>query len=346
MDDVIIKSSDQTTVRSIMRKLICHICNTFIATIVMIAMTHTASANSATKWDMPTPYPIGIFHERNIEIFTKEVEKATNGALHIQIHANGSLFEHAEIKNAVRSRLAPIGEFILSRLSNENPVFEVDSIPFLATSFEDAERLWSAQQKPARDLLAKQGLTVLYSVPWPPQGIYTSKPLESINDLSGVKFRTYSSATEQFAKLAGAVPTQVEIPDIGQAFSTGRVGAMITSAATGVNTKAWDYLDYYYDTQAFLPKNVVVVNTSMFETLPESTQKIILDAAQKAESRGWRMAKQETKEMNQILENNGIKVIKPNAELSSSLKEIGDQMTKAWTKRAGSVGQNIIKKYQ
>jgi len=329
-----------------MRKLIRHIRNTFLVAATVTIMTNTASAESAVNWDMPTPYPVGIFHERNIQTFTDEIDKATNGALHIQIHANGSLFEHAEIKNAVRSRLAPIGEFILSRLANENPVFEVDSIPFLATSFEDAERLWAAQQKPVQDLLAKQGLTVLYSVPWPPQGIYTSKPLESIKDLSGVKFRTYSSATEQFAKLAGAVPTQVEIPDVGQAFSTGRVGAMITSAATGVNTKAWDYLTHYYDTQAFLPKNVVVVNTTMFNSLPEPTKKIVIEAAQRAEARGWDMAKQETEEMNKTLKNNGIKVIKPSDKLSSSLKEIGEQMTESWVERTGDVGQSILKNYK
>jgi TRAP-type C4-dicarboxylate transport system substrate-binding protein len=309
-------------------------------------MASNATAAPAVSWDMPTPYPVGIFHERNIQIFTEEIEKATDGALHIEIHANGSLFEHAEIKNAVRSRLAPIGEFILSRLANENPVFEVDSIPFLATSFEDAGRLWAAQKKPVQDQLAKQGLTVLYSVPWPPQGIYTSEALESIDDLSGVKFRTYSSATEQFARLAGAVPTQVEIPDVGQAFSTGRVGAMITSAATGVNTKAWDYLSYYYDTQAFLPKNVVVVNTRMFDSLPESTKKAVLEAAERAEVRGWEMAQKETEEMNKTLQDNGIKVIKPNAKLSEALKKIGKQMTQSWVERAGDVGQSILSNYK
>lgn len=329
-----------------MRHLIRDIRNTFLTVATVAVMANTASAESAVKWNMATPYPVGIFHERNIKIFTDEIEKETNGALHIEIHANGSLFEHAEIKNAVRSRLAPIGEFILSRLANENPVFEVDSIPFLASSFEDAKRLSSAQEKPVQDLLAEQGLTVLYSVPWPPQGIYTSEPLETIDDLSGIKFRTYSSATEQFAKLAGAVPTQVEIPDIGQAFSTGRVGAMITSAATGVNTKAWDYLTYYYDTQAFLPKNVIVVNTGMFNSLPEPTKKVVIEAAKRAESRGWEMAQQETQEMNKALEDNGIKVVKPNPELSKSLKAIGEQMTESWVVRAGDVGQSILRNYK
>lgn len=328
-----------------MTKAIHHVRSAVISAVMATATISSAHAET-TNWDMPTPYPSGIFHTENIQTFADEVAEETDGALQIKVHPAGSLFEHAEIKNAVRSRLVPIGEFILSRIANEHPVFEVDSIPFLATSFEDARRLWEAQQGPVEELLKKQNIKVLYSVPWPPQGLYTSEPLKTIDDLSGLRFRTYSSSTERFAQLAGAVPTQVEIPDIGQAFSTGRVGGMITSAATGVNTKAWDFLDYYYDTKAFLPKNVVVVNAQMFSQLSDSVQATVLDAAERAEDRGWKMAQQETKAMNKALEENGIKVLAPSPELQKSLQKIGTTMANEWVKEAGSVGENILEKYR
>ena len=312
----------------------------------MLALPSQAVLAQATNWDMATPYPSGIFHTKNISTFAEEVEEATDGALHIEVHPGGSLFEHAEIKNAVRSRLVPMGEFILSRLANENSVFELDSIPFLATSFEDAQKLWDVQQEAVKDILAEQNIMVLYTVPWPPQGIYTKEPLESIEDLSGLRFRTYSSATERFAQLADAVPTQVEVPDIGQAFSTGRVDGMITSAATGVNTKAWDYLDYYYNTQAFLPKNVIVVNKQIFDSLDKSTQQAVLDASERAEERGWEMAKTETEEMNKALAENGINVVTPSPELIEPLYEIGNVMAVEWAEQAGEVGQEIIDNYK
>jgi TRAP-type C4-dicarboxylate transport system substrate-binding protein len=311
-----------------------------------VAVAFAGAAQAQTSWDMPTPYPDANFHTQNIVKFAADVKKMSGGKLEIKIHSNGSLFKHPEIKNAVRGGQVPIGEFLLSSKANENPVFEADSVPFLASSYDQAAKLWKASKQPVEKALDKEGLMVLYAVPWPPQGLYTKKTVDSVADLKGVKFRAYNAATETLAKLAGAVPTQVEVPDIPQAFSTGRVDAMITSPSTGANSKAWDFVKNYYDVQGWLPKNVVIMNKRAFRALDKNLQRAVLDAAKAAEPRGWAMSKTETKEKTEALSKNGMTVHKPSAQLMKDLRKIGKDMTAAWVKKAGAEGQAVLKAYQ
>ena len=301
----------------------------------------SATVHAAT-WDMPTPYGDKTFHTVNIHQFAKDVEKATNGGLKINVHSAGSLIKHPEIKNAVRRGLAPIGEVLMSRLSNEDPVFGVDSIPFLATNYDEAKKLWAASRPVIEKKLAAQGLKLLYAVPWPPQGIYAKKELKSVGDIKGLKMRAYNAATETLAKLAGAVPTQVEAPDIPTAFSTGRVDAMITSPSTGANSKAWDFVKFFHHTQAWLPKNMVIVNAKAFARLPGDQQKALMDMAKKAEARGWQMSVKETRDKMAVLKENGMTIVTPTPELMAGLKEIGKKMTAEWAAKAGGDGKAIL----
>lgn len=303
-------------------------------------------AMAQTKWDMPTPYADGNFHTQNIAKFAEDVKAKSGGKLEITVHSNGSLIKHPEIKNAVRGGQAQIGEFLLSRLSNESPVFGVDSVPFLANSYDAAAKLWKASRAKTEELLAAQGLMVLYAVPWPPQGVYAKKELNSADDLKGLKFRAYNAATERLAQLAGGVPTQVEVPDLPQAFATGRVDAMITSPSTGANSKVWDYLTHYYDAQAWLPKNIVVVNKDAFDALDDAAKAAVLEAAKDAEARGWDASKAETTEKTKVLSDNGIKVAAPSEALAKSLQDIGATMTEEWLKDAGADGKAIVDAYK
>ncbi len=315
-------------------------------TAVVAALTLlSGGALAAEKWDMPTPYPDATFHTVNIHQFAKDVKEATGGALEINVHSAGSLFKHKEIKNAVRGGQAPIGEFFLGLLANENPIFGIDSLPFLATDYAAAEKLWKVTKPKVSDLLDKQGLQVLFAVPWPPQGLYAKKEISSISDMKGLKFRAYNANTTQLAELAGAVPTQIEVADLPQAFATGRVEAMITSPSTGVSSKAWDFLSYFHHTQAWIPKNIVVVNKAAFGKLDAKTRDAVLAAAAKAEKRGWKMSKAETDEKIAILKKNGISVVTPSSALMSDLRKIGATMSDEWIKKAGAEGQAVLKAY-
>lgn len=309
-------------------------------------LAFSATSVQAANWDMPTPYGDGNFHTVNIKQFADEVREATNGELNITIHSNGSLIKHPEIKNSVRRGLVPIGEIIMSRLANEDPLFEVDSVPYLASNYEESWNLWQASKGILGERLEKQRLMLLFSVPWPPQGIYTSFTVENGSELRGVKMRAYNKSSEQIANLLGALPTQVEVPDIPTAFGTGRVDAMITSPSTGANTRAWDYLTDFNHAQLWLPKNMVIINAKAFNGLSKEAQAAVMEAAERAEKRGWAASKEETDAKIAIMRDNGIKISEPSEALMKRLKEVGDSMTAEWLERAGADGKKLIEAYQ
>jgi TRAP-type C4-dicarboxylate transport system substrate-binding protein len=309
---------------------------------LLLAGGLATAASAQTKWDMPTPYPDGNFHTRNIALFAADVAKATNGSLTITVHSAGSLIKHAEIKRAVRQGTAPIGEIIESLASNESPVYAIDSLPFLATGYDASKKLYDAQKPFLQKQLASEGLMLLFSVPWPPQGFYAKKEIKSVAELKGMKFRTYNATIGRIAALAGAIPTQIEVPDLPTAFATGRVDVMITSASTGVDTKAQDYLTNYIDTQAWLPRNIVFVNKAAFDKLTPAQQKAVTEAAKTAETRGWKMSVEEMTVKTKALIAAGIKVTPPTPEFKAGLAKIGDEITAEWEKAAGADGKAML----
>lgn len=311
-----------------------------------VAFAFSVTAVHADTWRMATPYPEANFHTQNINQFVKDIEDSTDGKLKVNVHAAGSLIKHPEIKNAVRSGQVEMGEFIISGLANEHPVFALDSVPFVASSYDESAKMYKASKPYLEDVLGKQRVKVLYSVAWPPQGLYTERPIEKIEDLKGMRVRAYSPQTERFAQLAGGIPTQVEATDVAQAFTTGRVNAMITSSSTGVNSTAWDFLTHYYDVSAFLPKNIVVVNQRSFDALDKATQKAVLDAAAKAEERGWEMSKKEHDMQRAVLAENGIEVSDGSDELNAAFRKIGETMAAEWSKEAGAQGEEILEIYR
>lgn len=318
----------------------------FAAAAVFATGLAAGPALAETTWDMPTPYPDNNFHTLNIQKFAEDVKEKTGGELVIKVHPAGSLIKHPEIKNSVRSGVVPVGEFLMSQAQNENPIFGIDSVPFLATDYAASAKLWDAAKPAVDEALQKQGLKVLYTVPWPPQGIYTKQPIDKMDDLKGMKFRAYNTATERVATLAGAVPTQVEVPDLPQAFATGRVDAMITSPSTGANSKAWDYVSHYYDTKAWLPRNIIVVSDKAWRRLDEKTQQAVLAAAAAAETRGLEMSKQETEEKTKVLADNGMTVAQPSEALTQGFAAIGKTMTEEWAKTAGDAGKAVLDTYR
>jgi TRAP-type C4-dicarboxylate transport system substrate-binding protein len=319
---------------------------TFRVTFAGLAVAMAAfPALAQTAWDMPTPYGDSVFHTQNIATFADDVRTATGGSLDITVHSAGSLFAHGQIKDSVRRGLAPIGEILMSQLVNENPVFGADSIPFLAASYDDAAKLWAASRDTVAQSLDAQGLTLLFSVPWPGQSLFLREEVTDPAQLQGVTFRAYNNATERMAQLLGMIPAQVEAGDIPTAFSTGRVASMITSPSTGVSSQAWDYTTHYIDVQAWLPKNMVFVNTQALNALSDAERAAVLAAAEAAEARGWEMSRAETDKQIAALAAAGMTVMQPSDALSARLAEIGQTMTEEWLAGAGDTGRAILDSY-
>ena len=317
-----------------------------LASACALGAAQTPSAQAQTKWDMPTPYSDGEFHTRNVRAFAEDVKKATGGKLEIAVHSNGSLIKHPDILRAVSSGQVPIAELLLGQFGNEDPVFAADNVPFIAPGYDAAFKFYQAQKPVLQKKLEGRGLRLLYAVAWPGQGIYTKDPVKSVSDFKGLKMRTYSPLTARLAELMGASPTVVQVPEVPQMFATGAMHAMVTSSATGTATKAWEFVKNYYKTNAWNPKNVVVVNQRAFSRLPKAEQDALVKAAAAAEPRGWDMSRAREKEGDDTLAKNGVAVNEPSPELRQALAKIGEQMAAEWEKTAGADGQAILKAYK
>jgi len=310
------------------------------------ALLLSLPAQAQTKWNLPAAYPADNFHTENLSQFAKDVADATGGKLQITVHANASLFKAPEIKRAVQTGQAQVGEVLMSLHENEDPIYGLDVVPFLATSFDQAKKLWDVQRPAIEKKLAGQGLMLLFAVPWPPQGIFAKKDINTVEDLKGVKWRSYNPGTARIAELVGAQPVTVQAADLPQALATGVVTTFMTSGATGYDSKVWESLSHFYDTQAWIPKNLTFVSKAAFDALDKPTQEAVLKAAGTAEERGWKTAQEKTKWYTDQLAANGMKVLPPSPELKAGLQKIGEQLTQDWLKKAGPEGQAIIDSYQ
>jgi len=303
-------------------------------------------ASAQTVWNMPTPYSDGNFHTQNIRTFAEAVATATQGGLRITVHSGGSLFPHPQIKRNVRQGLAPLGEVLISLHANEAPIYGIDSVPFLVANFAEARRLYQASKAVLEARLAEEELLLLFSVPWPPQGLFARQLITSVEDLRGNRFRTYNPGTARIAAIAGATPVQVEAADLSTAFATGRVQSTITSAATGVDSRIWEFTTHYHDLQAWIPRNMVFANRRLFEALPAAQQAALREAAAAAETRGWETAERETGARTQILRDNRMTVVEPAPALRDGLRRIGAQITQEWEAAAGDVGRQVLTRFR
>lgn len=303
-------------------------------------------ASAQEAWDMALAYSASNYHSQNAQLFADLVEEKTDGALTITTHPSGSLYKGNEIFRAVRTNQIAIGERFMSALGNENPVLEVDAIPFLATSFEDARSLYEASRPTVESALEDMGVKLLYAVPWPPQGLYSADPINSADDLNGARFRATNQMTTRLAELMGAQPTKIEAAEMSNAFATGVVNSMMTSAATGVDRSMWEYIPVFTDVQAAIPKNVVVVNLEVWNNLSSDVQAAVEEAAAEAERNGWRLATELAESAKSTLSENGMTVAQPSEELSAALAEFGTQLTQEWLERAGENGIAIIDAYR
>jgi TRAP-type C4-dicarboxylate transport system substrate-binding protein len=304
------------------------------------------AALAQTKWNLPAAYPIDNPHTVNLAAFAKDVADATGGKLQITVHVAASLFKAPEIKRAVQTGQAQVGEVLISIHENDDPMFGIDVVPFVATSYVQSRKLWLASKSAVEKKLAAQGTMLLFAVPWGPQGIYAKKDINSVEDMKGLKWRAYNVGTSRIAELVGAQPVTIQAAELPQALATGVVNAFMTSGSTGYDSKAWESMSHFYDTQAWIPKNVTFVNKAAFDALDKPTQDAILKSVEVADTRGWKLAEEKAAWYLDQLKAHNMKVLPPSPALQSGLLKIGEQLTADWLKRAGAEGEAIIAAYK
>lgn len=310
------------------------------------ALAMAAPAAAQTKWNLPNAYPTDNPHTENLALFAKDVETATGGKLQITVHANAALFKAPEIKRAVASGQTQMGEILMSIHENEDPVFGIDVVPFLATSLEQSKKLYAASKGAIEKKLDAQGIKLLFMVPWAPQGVYAKKDINTVEDMKGLKWRAYNVGTARLGELLGMQSVTIQAAELPQALATGVVNSFMSSGGTGYDSKVWESLDHFYDVQAWIPKDATFVNKAAFNALDKPTQEAILKAAATAEERGWKMWQDKAGWYIDQLKAKGMKVQPPSPELASGFKKAGETLTADWLKKAGADGQAIIDAYK
>ena len=310
------------------------------------AFALAATASAQTKWNLPAAYPTDNPHTENLVAFAKDVETATGGKLSITVHANASLFKAPEIKRAVQTGQAQMGEVLLAIHDNEDAVFGVDVVPFLATSFADSMKLYKASKEAVEKKLESQGVKLLFMVPWAPQGVYAKKDLNTIDDMKGLKWRAYNVGTARLGELLGMQSVTVQAAELPQALATGVVNSFMSSGGTGYDSKVWESLTHFYDVQAWIPKNATMINKATFDGLDAATKEALLKASAAAEARGWKAWEEKTNWYLDQLKSKGMKVQAPSPELKAGFQKAGETLTADWLKKAGAPGQAIIDAYK
>jgi TRAP-type C4-dicarboxylate transport system substrate-binding protein len=315
----------------------------------LVACTLAAAALAAgaapSAWPVATGYAADSFHTANLEQFAREVRAATHGELVLEVHPVGTLARLPEIRAQVEAGRIPAGEVIMASLVDQVPAAGADSVPFIVRSYEDARALWREQRPALERAFAARGMVVLYAVPWPSQGLYTTRPVASTADLRGAAMRTYDATTARIAELVGARARDVPMAGVAQALADGRVDCMITSGVTGAENRAWERLKYFYDVRAWYPKNLVFANKARFDALPEDERAALREAARRAEERGWALSEAASAAALRELAAHGMHVEAPGFALREELRRHGEKFALEWVRATGRDASAILIPY-
>jgi TRAP-type transport system periplasmic protein len=302
----------------------------------------TMQLNAQTTWRLASGYSDTSFHTINLREFASDVTRLSDGKFKVDVRSNNSLLKLADIRTAVGSGTVEAGELILTGISKEFPLAGADAVPFVVNSMNDAKRLWDLQRVALEKQLGAKGLVLLYSVPWPSQGLYATRPIVRKVDFSGSKMRTYNATTSRIAEMLGASGVDVPMVQVADALASGKMDSMISSAVTGVENKVWTHLKYFYEINAWTPKNAVIVNAAAFAKLSSVEQKALRDAAKIAEERGWKMSRAAAQDAVQTLRANGVKVESMPPNLEREFTRLGERFSREWIREAGAQASELF----
>ncbi len=303
------------------------------------------TATSQVSWSLATGYPDSSFHVKNLRDFASDVAARTNGQVQITVHSNGSLIKAPDVRNAVAGGSVAAGEVFGPSLGRIHPIFTLDAVPFLATNYASARSLWNVARPLAEKKALEQGVVLLYSVPWPPQGLFSQKEIRSSADFKGLKMRENAPPMKRLAELLGSDPVNVETPDLAAAIAADKVQLVFTSAAQGVDTRMWEKLPWFYAINAWMPRNVVMVNKKALDQLTAGQRDAVIRAAAAAEEKGWLLSEQNADETLKALKDKGARIGAMDGGTKAKLDRAGAELGSDAMKRADAELLGILSAY-
>jgi len=303
------------------------------ATSAALMVPSVARANAQLR--AASYYGESNFQGRNFRTFVNEVLSESPDPVSIDMHFSGSLVKLPDMKTAIRTNQIMFGDLLLSAFGNEDFVFGLDAVPFLANTTEQAASLWAAQKPVLQDRLAQEGLRLVYASPWPLQGVLSKEPLESLADFENKSWRSSSPQVGRLGRALGANAVNIDFGEIPTAVATGALDLFMTSAATAVDIAAWDFFNVFTEIGGMRTKTAVLMNLDTFQALPSGLQEVILEAGNNAEARGWKQSDEVHASTVKTLRDNGMAVNEPSEVLAAQLRQIGDELVAEWADEVG-----------
>jgi TRAP-type transport system periplasmic protein len=314
--------------------------------VLALSIGLTLPASAQTNWTMASGYPESSFFTQNIRQLIKEIEEKSGGKLKIDLRSNDSLIKLDAVKRAVQSGQVQIGEIRLGVYGNEGAMYNLDNIPGVATTFDQATKLTDAQRPFFDEMFKKNGLRAITYVAWPGQGFYTKEPLKGLADLKGQKLRIYSKQTQIMGEKLGMEALILPFAEVPQAFSTGMIQSLWTSAQTGTDVQVWDYVKHFTYTGTMHNKNAILVNERAFRQLDAATQKLVLEAGEAATKRGWELAKKASEERENVLKSHGMTIAQAPKDILDAIEVAGKGMVQEWLAAATPEEKAVYENYQ
>jgi TRAP-type transport system periplasmic protein len=317
----------------------------FVAAAFATAMATAPAAFAETKWIMASGYPDNNFLTKVDRAFISEVESKSGGELKIELRSNGSLIKLDAIKRAVQSGQVQAGEIRLGVYGNESPMFVLDNIPNVAKDYDEAKKLTEAQKPYFDDLFAKNGMRIVSYLPWPGQGLFTKAALSTPADFKGLKLRIYSKGTQQMGEMLGFQATILPFAEVPQAFSTGLIDSLFTSAQTGIDIQAWDYVKNFMYTGTMHNKNAIILNERAVKALSPKLQGIVMEAAANATALAWKESETANAEQVETLRKNGMAIAQVTPAIANAFESVSQTMIADWRKESSPAEVAVLDTY-
>ncbi|PLY07623.1 MAG: ABC transporter substrate-binding protein [Arcobacter sp.] len=297
------------------------------------------------KMNLNAKYGANNFHTKGAEKFASLVKDYTGGSVDITVHAGSSLVKGNPLK-AVKDGTVAMTDMFIPFTSGGGKVFGISALPFIATSYDDAFKLYQIS-KPAYEKTAKKwNQKLLYSVTWPASGFYSNKKLETLADFKGVKTRTYDKNSAQFVNDAGGNAVALPWGEVYSALRTGMVNSVITSSSSGKDGKFWEVLTNFTKINYAYPLQAVTINLDYWNSLDSAQKDAMLKAAAEIEKAQWEAVKAEDKDALDTMANNGMHISEASDKLKKELAIIANKMLKEYLSDANKDTKKIFEEYR
>lgn len=316
--------------------------------IVVCVVAFAASpALSKTSWNANSVWPPKNLHSVGLTEFAEKVKQATNGDLEIVVHTGGALgYKGPDLLKAVRDGLVPVSDMLISGVAGDEKVFQIVTLPFLVRNFEELRLLIDvAYPYFEKSAEKKWGQKILYIAPWPGAGLWTKNKVSTIEEMKGLKTRTYDKNGALVMEAVGATPFALPFSEVYTSLQTNLIDSVMTSTPTAVDGKFWEVLKYYEPLFITAATDMVTVNLKAFQKLPKAQQDALVKIGKEMEAAMWNNVRTWDKEQESISNTNGIETVKPSEKFIGELEKITEKIRAEWLKSAPEDGKKIYDEF-